>query len=372
VQAARTRKSATSTESEQHVSRQTAVVIAAIIGLLAGLGTLAGVVLALRDENPDSPAATEAATDIGDTGTGEVVITEPPQQEALETIEVGGFPNAVDVGAGGVWVVRDGRRLIRIDPATREIAARIGAGDELGSERPCGVSAGAGAVWVTTLSGNVARINPTTNRVSTLIEAEETACIAAGNAGVWATRPDAGEVVRIDPSTNEIAAEIPLEGFPQGIAIGFGSVWVAFSDPPDGANGGVARIDPRSNEIVRTILVPNLPEYVATGARGVWVTSNNGTISEVDPGTNQLVETIRITDGGRTVVAVGGGSVWAAEITGPGEEASVVRIDPQTGEVVGEPIAVGRNPLGLAFGAGALWVANYDDGTITRAQPAAG
>ena len=111
------------------MSRQTAVVIAAVIGLLAGLGTLAGVVLALRDESPDSAATAETATDNSDTGTGEVVITEEPEGPPIETIEVGGFPNALDVGAGGVWVIRDGRRLIRIDPATREIAARIGAGD---------------------------------------------------------------------------------------------------------------------------------------------------------------------------------------------------------------------------------------------------
>lgn len=353
------------------MSRQTAVVIAAVIGLLAGLGTLAGVVLALRDESPDSAATAETATDNSDTGTGEVVITEEPEGPPIETIEVGGFPNALDVGAGGVWVIRDGRRLIRIDPATREIAARIGAGDELGSERPCGVAVGASAVWVTTLSGNVARVNPATNRVSTVIETEEAACVAAGNVGVWVTRPDAGEVVRIDPSTNEIVAEVPLEGFPQGVAIAFGSVWVAVSDPPDGANGGVARINPRTNEIARTILVPNLPEFVANGAGALWVTSNNGTISEVDPRSNRVVETIRITEGGRTTVTVGGGSVWAAEITGPGAEASVVRIDPQTAQVIGDPIDAGRNPLGLAFGAGALWVANYDDGTVTRYQPPA-
>jgi streptogramin lyase len=354
------------------VSRQTAVAIAAVVGLAAGLGITAGVVLALREDDGDELSPVASETDIIDTGTGEVVVTEEPEPPPLETIEVGGFPNAVDVGARGVWVVRDGRRVIRINPATREVAARIGAGDELGSERPCGIATGEGGVWVATLSGNVARINPATNRATRLIETEEAACVAAGRSGVWVTRPNAGEVVRIDPLTNEIVAEIPLEGFPQGIAVGFGSVWVAASDPPDGANGGISRIDPRSNEVVRTILVPNLPEFVATGAGAVWVTSNNGTIAELDPRTNQVVATIRITEGGRTIVAVGGGAVWAAEISGPGEDASVVRIDPETAEVTGEPIAVGRNALGLAFGAGALWVTNYDDGTVTRYEPPPG
>lgn len=353
------------------MSRQTAVALAAVAGLLAGLGTLAGVVLALRDED-DGGASSIEATDTGfiDTGlTGEVVITEEPEPEPFETIAVGGFPNAVAVGARGVWVVRDGRRLIRIDPSTYEVVARIGAGDELGSERPCGVAVGEDAVWVATLSGNVARISPSTNRVSRLIDTDEAACVAAGAGGIWVTLPNAGAVVRIDPLTYELVAEIPLEGFPQGIAIGFGSVWVATADPPDGANGGISRIDPRTNEVVRTILVPNLPEFVVAGAGAVWATSNNGTIAEVDPRTNQLVSTIRVTEGGRTTVAVGGAAVWASEITGPGEDAVVVRIDPETAEIQGEPIVAGQSPLGMAFGAKALWVANYDDGTVTRYQP---
>jgi streptogramin lyase len=170
---------------------------------------------------------------------------------------------------------------------------RIGAGDELGSERPCGIAVGDGAVWVATLSGNVARINTRSNRLGTLVETEEAACVAAGAGGVWVTQPERGAVVRIDPVTNEIVAEIPLDGFPQGIAIGYGSVWVAAADPPEGDGGGVSRIDPRSNEVVRTILVPNLPEFVATGANMVWATSNNGTVAEIDPRTNQLISPIR-------------------------------------------------------------------------------
>jgi hypothetical protein len=27
------------------------------------------------------------------------------------------------------------------------------------------------------------------------------------------------------------------------------------------------------------------------------------------------------------------------------------------------------SPLGMAFGGGALWITNYDDGTVTRFEP---
>jgi streptogramin lyase len=354
------------------VSRQTAVALAAVIGLLAGLGTLAGVVLALRDEggNGDDPppaAVDTSPVETGDTGT---VVTEPSPDQLPVEVPVEGFPNAVAVGRGGVWVVRDGRRVIRIDPQAAEIVARIGAGDELGSERPCGIAVGAGAVWVTTLSGRLARINPETNRLAQLLEVEDAACVAAGPRAVWVTAPNRGLVMRIDPETNEVVAEIPLEGFPLGVAIGFGSIWVAAPDPPEGGEGAVSRIDPRSNEVVRTILVDNLPEFVAAGEGAVWATSNNGSLTEIDPRTNQVVATVRVTDGGRTSVAVGGGAVWATELAGPGQEAPVVRINPETAEVEGAALEAVRSPLGLAWGAGALWITGYEDGIVSRFQPA--
>jgi virginiamycin B lyase len=353
------------------VSRQTAAALAAIVGLLVGLGTLAGVVLALRDEGgsgTEPPAGSD--TGLVDTGlTGEAVVTEPSAEERTVQTTVEGFPNALAVGNGGVWVVRDGRRIFRLDPKSGEVNGRIGAGDELGSERPCGVAVGQDAVWVATLSGKVARIGTRTARLSTLIDTGEAACVTAGAGGVWVTAPQSGKVVRIDPSTNQVVAEIPLDGFPEGITVGAGSVWVAASDPPDGANGAVSRIDPRSNEIVRTILVPNLPEFLDAGAGGVWVTSNNGTVAEIDPRMNQLVATVRISDGGRTTLAVGGNSVWASEIVAQGESAPVVRIDPQTAQVAETVLESVGSPLGMAFGAGALWITNYDQGTVTRYQP---
>ena len=355
------------------MSRQTRAALAAFVGLLAGLGILAAVVLVLRDRTSDgSRPSTAAESDGIDTGTSEAVDTGAVEPPGPETIDVGGFPNAVAVGSGGVWVVRDGRRLIRIDPKTHEVVSRIGAGDELGSERPCGVAVGADAVFATTVSGAVTRISLKTGRFTSLFRTEDAACVAVGAGSVWVTSPNRGEVTRLDSKTGEVQATIPLDGFPEGVAVGFGSIWVAASDPPDGTHGGISRIDPRTNEVVRTILVPNLPEFLAVGAGALWATSNNGTIAEIDPGTNQLVSRIRVSDGGRTSVAAGRGGVYAVELQHPGEATPIHRVDPQTGQVAPEALHAGRNPLGMAWGAGALWVTNYDDGTVTRYEPPPG
>jgi YVTN family beta-propeller protein len=58
------------------------------------------------------------------------------------------------------------------------------------------------------------------------------------------------------------------------------------------------------------------------------------------------------------------GSVWVVN----GSEDSLLRIDPQTNEVVRE-IPVGQSPSAIAAGGGALWVANTGDGTVSRVDP---
>jgi YVTN family beta-propeller protein len=45
----------------------------------------------------------------------------------------------------------------------------------------------------------------------------------------------------------------------------------------------------------------------------------------------------------------------------------VTRIDPGSGSAI--TIPVGHGPMGIAVGAGAVWVANSDDGTISRIDP---
>ena len=48
---------------------------------------------------------------------------------------------------------------------------------------------------------------------------------------------------------------------------------------------------------------------------------------------------------------------------------SVTRIDERTGKIVGSAIPVGDEPIGIAAGAGAVWVANHESNTVTRIQP---
>jgi streptogramin lyase len=354
------------------VSRQSKAALAAVVGVLIGLGTLVGVVYLLREAESGSvePALPPALTDVGETGVVTIVEPPPAPAELTTTIEVGRFPNAVAVGEGAVWVMKEGTRVLRINPATGRIVRRIELGFAIGSERPCGIAVGEGAVWVTSFEGEVIRIDPDTNEVSAVVDLLDPSCVAAGGGAVWVTSASNGTVSRIDPETNEIVGEFPVGSFPQGVAVGAGSVWVASSAPPEGVEGFVTRIDPEANEVIATIPVDHLPEYLAVGARGVWVTSNDGTIRRISPRTDQLAGLpLAVSEGGRTVVAVGGGVVWVSTIPSADVAGEVVQVDPESYAVTGEPIPVGRGALGIAWGAGSAWVANYSDATLSRYTP---
>jgi virginiamycin B lyase len=115
-----------------------------------------------------------------------VSVVSPGSPDA-ETIPLGTGcgPLGIATGFGSVWVVCYWQeQLLRIDPRTRRIVARIPIGDG-----PLGVSTGAGSVWVTNRdSRTVSRIDPRKNgTVATVrLPAPLSPCaVAARENGVW-------------------------------------------------------------------------------------------------------------------------------------------------------------------------------------------
>src|SRR4029450_3280165 len=122
---------------------------------------------------------------------------------ADQTIRVGTDPYNVAGGFGSVWItVSNG--LVRLDPATGSVVARI----DLGG-RPWGVATGGGAVWIANQThGTASRIDPNTNAI------------------VWRVRLDQDPL----PTTN-----------PVGVAFGGGSVWAADNGSDKGWGGAPRR-----------------------------------------------------------------------------------------------------------------------------------
>jgi DNA-binding beta-propeller fold protein YncE len=198
------------------------------------------------------------------------------------TIPVGSFPRDITVGAGAVWVsVNDfnaggpeTHSILRIDPATNEIAATIPVGT-VGN-----LTVGSDAVWtIDTLEGpqdTVLRIDPTINEVVATIPVGAYAFdVAVDSTGVWVTRDldgrgQTGEVIHIDPATNEIVARIRLEGRLRDVVVGEGGVWVVDSTSTLRSEPSLIHIDPEANKAVARI--PGLAGLnVATGGGLVWI-----------------------------------------------------------------------------------------------------
>ena len=83
----------------------------------------------------------------------------------------------------------------------------------------------------------------------------------------------------------------------------------------------------------------------------------------IDPQRSRVVGHVLV--GRRPVaLAIGHGSVWVANA----DDGTVSRIDPDRGDVI-RTIGIGAPAIDLAVATDAVWVANGSDGTISRIDP---
>ena len=213
-----------------------------------------------------------------------------------------------------------------------------------------------GGIWVGNHTADtVVKIDPETNRVADSIEVPgEPTGISEGFGSLWTFTP-LGEplVQRIDPEAGKVAATIPVTaggGSLQGPVEAAGAMWLAAED------GWITRIDPGTNRARRTLRLPAgdfecAGTLVAVG-RGLWYAPEGcgDTAFRIDPRTSRVTARVKAGDGYLTAITEGGGSLWL--LTQQGE---VLRVDPRTGKVR-ERSAVADSGGFIAFGEGALWV----------------
>jgi len=187
----------------------------------------------------------------------------------------------------------------------------------------------------------------------------------------------------------------PLEGRPSALVASGSTLWVADDD-----RGVVLRLDATSGrQLGDPIAVTPHPIAIDADATSVWVADRDGDVTRIDPVTATPADPISL--GGQvTDLIIAGGAVWVADI-----EADTVHVlDEATGALavdlvlpagavrlaaspttiwasnldhtvssigiadhaLGQPIAVGNGPIGLAVDGEHVWVANSDDGTVSR------
>jgi streptogramin lyase len=344
--------------------------------------------------------------------------TPEPHPHVEATIPVGGPVAAVTAGAGAVWAVHGhpvwgsflqtaGSDISRIDPQTNRVTATFAL--------PAGhlalpILVNADGLWVRlvhrplfggarSISYTLARMDPHTGAVTSTTPLGRTApALAEGAGALWAvcrqgwTEPK--ELLRIDPKTGQVTARIPLGGeshpgqahdrgphphvtqLRPSVAVGLGAVWVA-----DAVAQTLARFDLQTGRLTEVPLPQSATELLAgeealwafdTSARSAWPTPEGvspAQVTRIDPRTGEPSPHPSRVGGLPCGRAVGLAGVWVL----CGEDGTLLWIDPATGHVVPDVLALGpgaRRPFGhggLALAEGSLWAVG--DKSVLRIAP---
>lgn len=191
--------------------------------------------------------------------------------------------------------------------------------------------------------------------------------LTVGFGSLWISNEGVAAVQRIDAMTNKIVAEVKVNGPCAAMAAAYGSIWVASCK-----DGSILRIDAKTNKISARIPVriADSEASIAAGTGGVWVlTDKRGILSRINPATNKVVAHVNVKPNSFAAMA-GYGAVWITNTgkAGSTENGSVQRIDPKTNKVVAT-IPVRRQPRFFAVGEGGIWVLNQADGSVSRIDP---
>lgn len=265
--------------------------------------------------SPSSPAPTalhEGLTRL-DPDTGEFT-------GSVDGVLEGGLgpSRAIAFAERAVWVIGEGTVLIRVDADDLTFAGVRGAG---GGD----VAAGDEQVWIATSTGRapeyhsaVSRIDPVDSRATRAIELPGTyqnalSELAVGDGYVWCAYP--GGLARVDTDDGEIHV-IDTSPWSADVVEAYGSVvWAT-----DVLNNVLYRVDVRSSEVARVQeLDQTSPDALGIGPAGTWFVDTSGG--------------------------------FAQEVQESG---------------LGEPIQVGLDPIAIAVGEEAIWVANRGDDTVSR------
>jgi YVTN family beta-propeller protein len=256
--------------------------------------------------------------------------------------------------------------LVELDPVTNRVASvtRVGAD-------PDSIAATEDAIWVAnTGDRTVSRLDLATGHVRVVGGVAVAHALASSLSGdVWLTSFEdpvvtliASRGVPADDAFSSSPPQVRLPGSAEGLAVGGGYLWVT-SPSDSGGDDSVSWIDLRTRRLVSSAPVGAIPASVAFGYGSAWVTNYRGdSVSVVRPGSGRA-DTVPLV-GGPLGVAAGAGGVWVVAFW----SGEVVRIDPETRQPVAR-IAVGAGPSAVAVGGGAVWVTNRDDRSITRIDP---
>jgi YVTN family beta-propeller protein len=138
------------------------------------------------------------------------------------------------------------------------------------------------------------------------------------------------------------------------------------SAPPRGARASLAQRPHVVFAVAGAVVAASLAlaAFLATRDSAALLTVGPNSVGVIDPKTNDIVAAIPV--GIRPgPVAAGAGAVWVGNIS----DRSLTKIDPRKRSAVATFSLDRRTPTGLAVGEGAVWVAHGRRGELSRVEP---
>lgn len=192
--------------------------------------------------------------------------------------------------------------------------------------------------------------------------------LASGFGSVWVGGVRDRELVRLDAGSRKVQARIPIGEFPTDVIATDDAVWAVVN--PGEQTSTIVRIDPSRNRVTDRIGVPRLITWprLLGDDRALWVVGREKGV-RIDPQRAKVAgEVTWNLDGGVYARSFGlaGDDLWVR-----GEDGQLRHLDATTGAVKGKA----SSPAGLANVAvipdGGVVVANFD-GTVTRIDAVSG
>jgi virginiamycin B lyase len=281
--------------------------------------------------------------------------------KAEATIPAAGKPAWVLFAAGGPGTLYfpGADKLEKVDGKTNKPSDPIA-----GLKKPCGGMVSAfGSLWVPTCGdGALQRLDGKTFKPTATIATGTSSAlgsIAASTDSIWMLTDNKETLSRIDPDTNAVSGEFRLPVGCQNLTFAENALWIACP-----SLNKVLKINPSTNVVDKRIEVAASPVAIAAGQGSIWVLgAKDGKIDRIDPKTDKVTKTIElmapVTEGG---IAFGDGFVWVTMTGFP-----LTRID-VTAETVAQQFW-GEGGGAIQASAGALWLSNLNNGTISRIDP---
>ena len=208
------------------------------------------------------------------------------------TIKVGGTADWILVSGNAIWVASTKPyAVLRIDPATNRIVARVKVSGEVCS----GLAFGFGSVWAPICGKKPAlvRIDADQNAISATLPiapAGPEGGITTSDDSVWMVADKNDTVTRIDPTTNRVRQTTSIPPGSYNPLCSNGIVWIT------GVQSSVlTAVDAVSGKVLESIPVGPKPRFLTAGGGSIWtLNQDDGTVSRVDEKSRKVIATIQV------------------------------------------------------------------------------